>query len=425
MHYYKRIYDSVHGFIYFSSLEKDLIDSYAFQRLHYLRQVGVAYLVYPGATHSRFQHSLGVMHIATQIFDQMMRNYEQPLEPSFHTYFRQIIRFASLCHDLGHLPFSHTAEEIVLGEGGHEKWTLDLIESSLLRPIWDRFRLDFPDKNVVEDIVKMSLGEEKLSSIRKEKVLFTQWEHVLSQVITGDFFGADRIDYLLRDARCTGVSYGLFDYQQLIETLRILPFNSKLTLGNEENGMESCEALLLARHFMHRRVYQYPSVKAYSFHMARFIKYLYKQEKPLVSLEKYLSYTDNEILSHLRIAFSDPSHPVHEDALALFGKEQRYLAFDVVGTLDLKDVEAWKGRFQVQEEELKIFVVEKKQASLFSFPVLSRNQKIIDSKSCFSISIPSHSTSWIYVSPKYKDSIKDLLDKYPLEKNESLNNAKN
>ena len=68
MHYFKRIYDSVHGFIYFSSLERDLIDSYAFQRLHYLHQVGVAYLVYPGATHTRFEHSLGTMHLATQIF---------------------------------------------------------------------------------------------------------------------------------------------------------------------------------------------------------------------------------------------------------------------------------------------------------------------------------------------------------------------
>ncbi len=424
MHYFKRIYDSVHGFIYFSSLERDLIDSYAFQRLHYLHQVGVAYLVYPGATHTRFEHSLGVMHVATQIFDQIMRKYEKPLEPSLVAYWRQVVRFAALCHDLGHLPFSHTAESVLLEKGGHERWTLDLIESSFLKPVWDRFQAEYPEANVTQDIIKISLGEKKLSEVRPDQK-FTPWQKVLTQVITGDFFGADRIDYLLRDARATGVSYGLFDYQQLIETLCILPsLNSDqeegLTLGIEENGIESCEALLLARHFMHRRVYQYPSVKAYSFHMARFLKQFSQKEQMLSSLTKYLAYTDNEVLSEIRSAFQNPSHPGHEDAVAILTKDHRYVAFELSGGVDAKEIEEWKSRFEVESVE-SCLVDEKKEASFVSFPVLSRSGKVVDGRFCFSITIPAHSSTWIYVPPKHAESAKGLLEQYPLEKTYAKN----
>ena len=117
-----KIYDSVHGFIHFNEIESALIDTEVFQRLHYIHQLGISYMIYPGATHTRFEHSLGTMHIATQIFDQIS---EDP-------YWRQIVRLAALCHDLGHLPFSHVAEEVLLGAKGHEEWTLKIIESPYL-----------------------------------------------------------------------------------------------------------------------------------------------------------------------------------------------------------------------------------------------------------------------------------------------------
>lgn len=417
MHNLKRIYDSVHGFIYFSPLEKELIDSYVFQRLHALHQLGVAYLVYPGATHTRFEHSIGVMHIATRIFDQILQNYEEPLDPSFRIYWRQIVRFAALCHDLGHLPFSHAAEKVLLGEAGHEKWTKLLITSSFLLPIWDQLQKQFPDNCVVDDIVKISLGEKKLNQIlgEKEAVVFTPWERVLTQIITGDFFGADRIDYLLRDARSTGVSYGLFDYQQLIETLRVLPspegLEGELILGIEENGMASCEALLLSRHFMHRRVYQYPSVKAYSFHMTRFLQKLYKEHNLLSSLEKYLSYSDCEVLTELRKAFVTPSHIGHEDALSLLGREDRYLAIELSSEISRDEITRYKERFPA------VFVEEKKEDTRISFPVIRRDEKIVDSSFYFSIEIPFFASTWMYISPKYQESVQELLEMYPLKKN--------
>ncbi len=417
MHNLKRIYDSVHGFIYFSPLEKQLIDSYVFQRLHALHQLGVAYLVYPGATHTRFEHSLGVMHIATRIFDQIMQNYEERLEPSFRTYWRQIVRFAALCHDLGHLPFSHVGEKVLLGEAGHEEWTQRLIESSFLQPIWDQLQAQFPHKQVVDDIVKVSLGEKKFHQILKgtPKVVFSPWERVLTQIITGDFFGADRIDYLLRDARSTGVSYGLFDYQQLIETLRVLPRSKDckedLVLGIEENGMASCEALLLSRHFMHRRVYQYPTAKAYSFHMMNFLQKLYEKYDLLSSLEKYLSYSDHEVLAELRKAFMDPLHSGHDDALSLLDRRHRYLAIELASSISKEVMQNYTDRYRA------VFIKEKKEETCISFPVIRRDGKIVDASSYLSIEIPSFSSTWMYISPKYQESIQELLEIYPLKKN--------
>ena len=121
------------------------------------------------------------------------------------------------------------AEKVLLGKGGHEKWTLAVIQCDQLKPIWDRLQQRYPERPVVDDLIKMALGPKKIEEIGLT-LQFSAWDRVMTEVITGDFFGADRIYYLLRDAQCTGVSYGLFDYHQLIEMLCILPQKEGLLL---------------------------------------------------------------------------------------------------------------------------------------------------------------------------------------------------
>ncbi|MES2121475.1 MAG: HD domain-containing protein, partial [Chlamydiota bacterium] len=318
----QKIYDAVHGFIRFNAIERKLIDSEPFQRLHHLHQLGIAYIVYPGATHTRFEHSLGTMELATRIFERIAAK-AAPLENE--EYWLQVIRLAALCHDLGHLPFSHDAEQQLLGSGGHERWTLQAIQSAFLKPVWEMAAEHFPGQEIVSDVIKMAVGEKKLAEMGMPFV-FSPMEKVLCQVITGDFFGADRIDYLLRDAQCTGVSYGLFDYHQLIEMLCIIPVGGEWELGIEENGIESCEALLLARHFMHQRVYQYSSVKTYKFHLSRFMVSFYAGGNYLGDLEGYLSLSDSEIIAALRRAAKDSQMPGHADADAVVRRESRFRA---------------------------------------------------------------------------------------------------
>lgn len=383
-------FDAVHGFIHFSELEAALIDSPIFQRLHYLHQLGIAYLVYPGATHSRFEHSLGTMHLASAIFDRIASKEERE-------YWRQMVRLAALCHDLGHLPFSHVAEKRLLGKEGHELWTYRiLLEEPVIKQIEDAY----PDKPVKEHLVKLAIGEEKLKLI-DPKVVFTPWERVYAQIITGDFFGADRIDYLLRDAKSTGVSHGLFDYNQLIETLRVVTDEAgRLTLGIEENGLESCEALLLARHFMQRRVYQYTSVQAYAFHLARFMEGMYKGTDAFSSVEKYVDMGEAEVLCELKRAFKDSSHPGHGDAVSIFDRKKRFQAIALSKEVKEVELERFKKEKAIPQELMEWEM--QKQYRVKSWPILLRkNQQTVSAEKFSEIFPPLEKNSWLYLSPEY------------------------
>ncbi len=393
----KKIYDAVHGFIHFNEIEQKLIDSAPFQRLHFLHQLGIAFLVYPGATHTRFEHSLGTMEISTKIFESLLEKYKgvPPVSPDYQ---RQILRLAALCHDLGHLPFSHVAEKALLGAGGHEEWTLNIIQSDALKSVFSLVEEAFPGHDVVSDVIKMAIGKEHLEKMNAGFV-FSPWEEVMAEVITGDFFGADRIDYLLRDAQCTGVAYGLFDYQQLIEMLCILKTNKGEKLGIEENGISSCEALLLARYFMHKRVYQHSSVKAYTFHLSRFMKRFYEKGSYLNDLESYLLLTDNEILSAVRASRGDP------DAAALLKSKDRFSVIQVA-----KNVleELLKLKLLIPEEAM--FCTQKVLKSQeFSFPVKLGTGAIVPAEECSQVKIPWDSLHFIYVDAAYESQVKEAL----------------
>lgn len=388
----KKIFDSVHGFIRFNEIENALIDSVPFQRLHSLHQLGIAYLVYPGATHTRFEHSLGAMELTSQIMKRLCEKFDIPDKE----YWTQVLRLAALCHDLGHLPFSHVAERYVLGKGGHEKWTYEIIHSSYLAPIFKML----PKPTAALDIAKMAIGESKMQEFAPE-VLFSPLERVLSQVITGDFFGADRIDYLLRDSTSTGVSHGLFDYHQLIEMLCLLPKGKELQLGIEENGIQSCEALLLARYFMHKRVYQYPSVKAYSFHLAQYMKNLHFN-----SMEEYLDLTDHEVLIAVKKQAGTNSH-----AKALFNRKLRFKALPLPEGFQEEECAFLKKSHEIPDEAIGWELSEKKKKMLrLYFPVLRRNGSIVDASRCSEILIPLDSASWVFIAPEYENVLHNTLE---------------
>lgn len=417
LHQNKKIYDSVHGFIPFDELEKELIDSLPYQRLHYIHQLGIAYLVYPGATHTRFEHSLGVMHLATLIFEKVCKSVRPDVfhfvprkGSSEYLYWKRVLRMAALCHDLGHLPFSHVAEKDLLGSEGHEAWTYRIIESSHLAPVWELLRShpaymeDLIERDIVRDIKRIAIGEAKWKEMFQEE--FTPWERIVSEIITGDFFGADRIDYLLRDAKSTGVAFGLFDYQQLIETIRILPSAEKggeeFLLGIDENGLESCEALLLARHFMHRRVYQYSSVKAYNFHLRRYLKAVYSR-KMLDSVDDFLSVSDTDVISALNRAAKDPSLPGHRDAKSVIFRRHRFRALALPSEIQPKDLEDFKKRKKLSDEEIDWEFSRQDPASLrLSFPVSKRHVSIQKASDCSDLlsKVPSKRYNWVYISPE-------------------------
>lgn len=395
----RRIYDTIHRFIHLSDIEERLIDSPPFQRLHQIRQLGIAYLVYPGATHTRFAHSLGVMHLASAMFDRITLHHTPPQDLG---YWRQIVRLSALCHDLGHLPFSHAAERAILGPLGHESWTLALIQSPLLQPIWAELTHLFPQHPVTSDLCKLAIGEEKLQEIDPRTPPFSPWQHILSQLICGDLFGADRIDYLLRDAHFIGISYGLIDHEQLIETLHIQPSSdnpNNLELAIAESGTEACEALLLARHFMLRRVYHHPTVKALSFHLSRFLVELYRSQRGLDSLDHYLAMTDSAVLFALQQAAKQSTHAGHEDARCLLRQQSHITALPLPPAIQESQLLALQHTLGLPKDAL-----------FWELPPMQRplqGKQMADG--ALKLLIASSSGGWLYTPPQYHQLVHDQL----------------
>jgi len=326
---FHEIRDPIHVFVRLTSDERRVLDSPAFQRLRHIHQLGLTYLVYPGATHRRFEHSLGVMGLAGRVFDvitsdpDMSREVLEQFGDDFRDkhkreYWRLALRMAALCHDLGHLPFSHSAERDLLPEGwNHEKLTAEIIRSDEMTEIWRQMKLQ-PD-----DIVKIALGPKEAP----EDLQLTLWETILSEVITGDAFGVDRMDYLLRDSHHAGVVYGRFDHYRLIDTLRILPAapsgkngaQQEPALGVEHGGLHSAEALMLARYFMYSQVYFHPIRRVYDMHLRDFLKEWLPEGYFPTDVAKLLAITDNEVTAGLLEAARCPNKPGHNAASLITG----------------------------------------------------------------------------------------------------------
>ena len=223
------IRDPIHNFIRLDSQERQVLDSRPLQRLRHIHQLGMSHFIYPGANHTRFEHSLGVMELATRVFNVVTEpdHLTDEVKESLHeiagevqrTYWRRALRMAALCHDVGHLPFSHAAEEELLPKGWkHEQLTQVIIESDTMRRFWEGSTPPLRTK----DIAKLALGRDEYRPKDRHDE-FTTWQDILAEIIVGNVFGADRMDYLLRDSYNLGVPYGRFDHYRLIDTLRIAP----------------------------------------------------------------------------------------------------------------------------------------------------------------------------------------------------------
>lgn len=322
------IRDPIHVFIHLDTDERRVLDSAPFQRLRHIHQLAMSYLVYPGATHRRFEHSLGVMELAERVFRVItaLENRHEKVRAIFPaddqlTYWRRVLRMAALCHDIGHFPFSHAAEALLPDGSDHEDMTLRLIQSPEMQEIWNSITPPLRS----QDIAKLAVGPKKLSQP------FSEWEAILSEIIIGDAFGVDRMDYLLRDSLHAGVAYGRFDHFRLIDTLRVLPESDESerpVLGLESGGVESAEALLLARYFMYSQVYFHRVRRAYNLHLQEFLAAWRGSLLLPMDLADFLDFTDDVVLVEIRKASHDDSHPGHESAKRIMNRRHYRVLYE-------------------------------------------------------------------------------------------------
>ncbi len=350
------IRDPIHVFVRLDSHEREVLNSRPFQRLRHIHQLALTYLVYPGATHKRFEHSLGVMELAGRVFDivtnsenvtDQIRTLLEPISrPNDLHYWRLVLRMAALCHDIGHLPFSHAAEKELLPDGwDHEKLTREIISCDEMQAIWTSMTPPLR----YEDVVKLAVGPKKAKDLK-----FSDWEAILSEIIVGDAFGVDRMDYLLRDSHHAGVGYGKFDHYRLIDTLRILPAppsgdaggSQEPALGVEEGGIQSAEALMLARYFMYSQVYLHPVRRIYDIHLMDFLKEWLDGGVFSTDLQQHLGMTDIEVTAALLDTAFDGSKPGQLHASRIIRREHFKRLYER-NPIDVKvNLEAGKAIFE-------------------------------------------------------------------------------
>jgi HD superfamily phosphohydrolase len=279
----------VHGFIHYSKNERVFIDHPAFRRLKSIRQLALTCYVYPGAMHSRFEHSLGVMEMATRAFDSLANKHkpkilrelsaipslqEQTLERS-----RQIVRLLALLHDIGHPAFSHAAES-VLPLQDHEAVSVHVI-GHILGPMLDELFFTGTSELLV-----------KLMEKRPEVTFLRQF--VVSEI------DMDRTDYLRRDSLHCGVDYGHFDFHRLIEALTVIenPETRQVQIGLERGGEHIFEALILARYQMSTQVYYHRLRRIYDRYLTDYMSFWAPEHYH--TPEDILNYDDMDLLVQMK-----------------------------------------------------------------------------------------------------------------------------
>jgi uncharacterized protein len=274
----KVVRDPIHGDITITGCLIDLLETPEVQRLHNIKQLGFAHLVFPGAHHTRFEHSLGTCMVASQIADILDLPEEE----------KQLVTCAALLHDIGHGPFSHTIESLLLERFGVDH--VDLTEQLILGTykILNEKEQQFIHAPTVHEILsRHTVNEKDIVNMIRGK---TSKKSYLSQLLNSTI-DVDQLDYLMRDAYYTGVSYGIIDIQRLLQTIMI----HKGNLTMMRKGVSVVENILMARALMYSSVYFHKTVRIAELMLLKAL-----EEIPDAQPFEFYRMTDAEIMTSLQ-----------------------------------------------------------------------------------------------------------------------------
>ena len=353
---YLQIVDPIHDFITIYPHEIRLVDSPVFQRLRRIRQLAGAHLVYPGAQHSRFEHSLGTMHIASQAANVLKEKGYLNSKDS------ENIRMAALLHDVGHGPFSHLFEEVIQKKKktSHEEMGKKLILKSEIGDIITKSGFD------KAFLSKLAFGDSKYQ--------------FMNEIISGGL-SADMMDYLLRDGYFTGSEHAKVDFMRIIHSLDV--HNKKLSL--DKSALYSFESMMISRYQMFKAVYFHKTVRSAEVMLIQSML-LADDELDLTTdnLEKYVQLTDELVISKLVSLTPRNSDLKRARQLAIEYQERKLLkcVYEKIftrprmGKLNLNDLQKEIAR-KSKVDDCEIFIDISKTPSIPLSPSKKESQSII------------------------------------------------
>ncbi len=304
------IRDPIHGSIQLNDGEVAVIESVEFQRLRQIKQLGFSEFSFPGATHNRFLHSIGVSYVAGQVFDSIFRAYPFG-KVSTKNRLRQLVKLASLLHDIGHGPLSHTTEQVMPQlkklnikiysdqkldqnrQANHEDYTIKFVTESTVADII---------KNNFNDILPEHVAFLIDKNLACDETLFTEgginFRPLLSQIVSSEL-DADRMDYLERDSFFCGINYGKIDKDWLMQNLTLHIVNSTAYLALNRRALYAFDDFLISRHHMHLMVYFHHKSIIYEEMLNRYLssddcKFFIPADH-----QDYIGYTDSKLYQHL------------------------------------------------------------------------------------------------------------------------------
>ncbi|MFN3284002.1 MAG: HD domain-containing protein, partial [Pseudothermotoga sp.] len=310
--YYKVSRDPIHSEIFLYPLEILAIDTRPVQRLRYLSQLVGAELVYPGATHNRFAHSLGVMHICGLYGSRL---FEGPSK-------RRIVRLAGLLHDIGHGPFSHQFDDVVYArmglEDGHDEYRkrilLELMPYEMMKSY----------ERISDSRMKMAICEDLSETLKVDKVnedVFSTLMHLVDEVFQGEQsgtveynivqgpLGADRLDFLLRDSYYSGTThFGMGAVDRIIRNSFIKEKNGQKILCYHAKVLDQIYTSLFGRFMMYKNVYFHKTSRAADLMIQQMLSLIYRPLKlaqKVSDLEKFLDLTDQFIFAQIKFHFEN------------------------------------------------------------------------------------------------------------------------
>lgn len=292
----KTVYDPIHGHITFNKTMWSIVDTPHFQRLRKLKQLALAYLVYPGANHTRFEHSLGVGFLSNQIISSLLSS-QHHLSPEDIFYINSVT-MAGLCHDIAHGPFSHLFDSVISDIAPSIKWSHEDFAEKIIDDLIDTNHLNIDSSQII--LVKSLIKGDYSSSYTDMPWIY---QIVANQTNSID---VDKFDYICRDAYHTGLRSCGIDYHSIYNGTNIINDNICFDIDNELNII----SLFKTRYKLHKLIYQKPNVLCLNYMMRDAIK-LSKEyfcfEEALSDVNRFISLDDSifGMIKHFDVSHDD------------------------------------------------------------------------------------------------------------------------